>query len=470
MSNANAKTIFRPRKRDLDMTEGSIPGRLIKFALPLLAGNLFQQLYNMVDTWVIGQSGDNAAYAAVGSVGPIINILIGFFLGLSSGAGVVISQFYGAGNREKVKQTVHTAMLLTLILSAVFTVVGVCMTPSMLHIMLDGNRSDPGVFSAAQTYLFIYFAGVTGLLIYNIGAGILRAVGDSARPFYFLMVSAVTNTVLDLLFVFKLGMGVVGVALATVIAQLLSAILTMVVLLRTEGDVRVEWKKLKIHRDCLRKILKVGIPAAVQMAITAFSNVFVQSYIAGVNGVQTYNLGGWTTYTKVDQFIFLPLQSLALSVTTFVGQNLGKGDVKRAKKGTYVAYGMATGVTILMIAAVVSFAAPIASVFNPDEHVVATATILLHDLTPFYLLCCVNQIFSGSLRGAGDSTAPMILMLASFVGFRQIYLFIVSNYISNDLLPIAFSYPCGWALCCIGTLLYFKFCRFGSKKLVETKE
>lgn len=450
----------------MDMTTGSIPGQLIRFALPLLLGNLFQQLYNMVDTWVIGQSGDNGAYAAVGSVGPIINILIGFFLGLSSGAGVVISQYYGAKNEEGVRRTVHTSMALTVILAILFTGLGVLMTPTMLHLMLDGERSDPQVFEAAKTYLIIYFAGVAGLMLYNMGSGILRAVGDSSRPFLFLVVSAVTNTVLDLVFVFLFDMGVAGVAWATIIAQAISAVLTMTVLCREKSWVRLELRRLKIDRAILRKILQLGIPAALQMSITAFSNVFVQSYIGGVAGEQAVNLGGWTTYSKVDQFIFLPLQSLALSATTFVGQNLGKRDIRRAKKGTFIAYAMASGVTVLIILLVELLASPLSAIFNPDKAVVAASTRLLHILTPFYLLCCVNQVFSAALRGAGKSIAPMLLMVGSFVVFRQIYLFFITKYVSNTLIPVGLSYPAGWFVCCVGTLLYFKCCRFGEDKIV----
>lgn len=458
---------FKVGRHDVDMTDGSIAGRLAQFALPLLLGNLFQQLYNMVDTWVIGQSGDNGAYAAVGSVGPIINILIGFFLGLSSGAGVVISQYYGAKDEKNVRKAVHTSLAVTLILVVIFTVAGVAMTPLMLHLMLDGENSDPAVFTAAEIYLFIYFAGVAGLMLYNIGSGILRAVGDSTRPFLFLVVSAVTNTALDLLFVFVFRMGVAGVALATVIAQLLSAFLTMFVLLREKNWVQVRVKELRIDRAVLSKILQIGIPAALQMSITAFSNVFVQSYIGGVADIdQTVSLGGWTTYSKVDQFIFLPLQSLALAATTFVGQNLGRGDIRRAKKGTWIAYGMATGVTVLIIA-IVELTAPYLSVFfNHDPAISDAATLLLRVLSPFYLLCCINQVISAALRGAGKSIAPMFLMVGSFVVFRQIYLFVVTTYFSNTLIPVGMSYPAGWFLCCVGTLIYYKCCHFGESGIV----
>ena len=464
----NILKIFGQRRRsDIDMTQGSIVKNLLRFAFPLLLGNLFQQLYNLVDTWVIGQTGVNGAFAAVGSIGPVINILIGFFLGLSSGAGVIISQHYGAKNEDKVRTAVHTSMLMTVILGVIFTAVGILMAPTLLDLMLRNNNSADEIYPHALTYLTIYFSGVLGLMVYNMGAGILRAIGDSEHPFYFLLVAALTNTVLDIVFVFVFHMGVAGVAIATVIAQLLSAILTVWVLLRTDTCVRLSLRELKIDRAMLGKIIKIGIPAALQMALTAFANVFVQSYIAGVDVPdQTACLGGWTSYSKVDMIIFLPIQSIALAATTFVGQNLGVRDVARAKKGTTAAYLLATVGAVMLIVPVMIFAPQIAAVINPDPAVVGYATLFLRYLSPFYLLCCVNQVFAAALRGAGKTNANMIIMLSTFVGFRQLYLFIMSNYISNAPLPIGMSYPAGWFACCVATLIYYKFCKFEKNTVI----
>ena len=236
--------MFLKRKVKTDMTEGNITAHLIRFALPLLIGNLFQQLYNTVDTWVVGNFVSNEAYSAVGSVGPIINMLIGFFSGLASGAGVVISQYYGAKDEEQVKKTVHTSIALTLILCVVLTAIGLLMIPLVLDLM----KTPESVIPEATTYLTIYFSGLTGLLIYNMGAGILRAVGDSQRPFYFLVVSAVTNTVLDLVFVIVFKMGVAGVAWATIIAQGLSALLVVITLMVNKSCIKLEIRKIKIEK------------------------------------------------------------------------------------------------------------------------------------------------------------------------------------------------------------------------------
>ena len=452
---------LQPR-RDVDMTEGNIFRHIITFAVPLLIGNLFQQLYNTVDTWVVGNYVSNTAYSAVGTVSPIINMLIGFFLGLSSGAGVVISQYYGAGRYDKVRDTVHTAVTMTLILGVVFTVLGVVMTPLMLKLI---NMPD-SVIPEATLYLSIYFSGMMGLMLYNIGAGILRAVGDSQRPFYFLMICALMNTGLDLLFVLVFHMGVEGVALATILSQFTSAVLVMLTLLRTDNCIKVEIRQLKIHWDMLKKIISVGIPAALQMAVTAFSNIFVQSYI---NHFGEDCMSGWTTYAKVDTLLFLPMQSISLACTTFVGQNLGKNQVERARKGVWVAIAMAVCSTVVLCIPVVIFAPYVVAFFNSKQEVVVYGAQLLRWLSPFYILCCFNQVYASALRGAGNTRAPMVIMLGSFVAFRQAYLFIMAR-ICNEIIPIAMSYPAGWLLCSCVTAFYFHKVSLDRTRLVDDKE
>ncbi len=448
------------RRGDVDMTEGSIVRHILTFALPLLIGNIFQQLYNMVDTWVVGNFVSNAAFSAVGSVASIINTLIGFFLGLASGAGVVISQYYGAKNEEKVRSAVHTALLLTFIMAALFTVVGVLMAPFMVDMM----KAPADVRPEAITYLTIYFSGVVGLMVYNIGAGILRAVGDSRRPFYFLCVSALLNTVLDLILVLAFRMGVAGVAWATVIAQCVSAVLVIITLLRSDSCVRLIPRELRISWDMLKKIFRIGIPAALQMAVTAFSNVFVQSYI---NFFQTDVMAGWTAYTKIDAVLFLPMQSIALASTTFVGQNLGRNLVDRARKGVTISLVMAELSTVLIMIPVLIFAPYLVAFFNAKAEVVTYGTLLLRRITPFYVLCVVNQVYAGALRGAGNSRAPMIIMLCSFVLFRQCYLFVMSHFIANELIPIAMGYPAGWLVCSTLSLIYYHKVSLSKTRVVE---
>ncbi len=451
---------LRRKRHDVDMTQGSVFLHLLYFALPLLAGNVFQQFYNTVDIWVVGNYVSDEAFSAVGTVTPIVNMLIGSFMGLASGAGVVISQYYGAKKFDKVQEAVHTAIALTVFLSVLFSVIGICMAPTMLRFM----KTPEEVFGQSQTYLSIYFSGMAGLLFYNMGSGILRAVGDSKRPFYYLVASATINIVLDLLFVIKFRMGVAGVAYATIIAQGISALLTIITLMRTSSCVNLKLNKVRFHLPILKQIIHIGIPAALQMAVTAFSNVFVQSYI---NQFGSDAMGGWTAYTKIDQLIFLPMQSLALSATTFVGQNLGDGKAERAKKGVRTSFLMALCVTIVVSCLVIMAAPHLVVIFNDKPEVVDYGVLFLRRLTPFYVLCCVNQIYSGALRGAGNSRVPMIIMLSSFVVFRQCYLYVVSNFISNTILPLAMGYPAGWLVCSTITLIYYHKVHLGNTMKLE---
>ena len=444
-----AGILRRRGKLEVDMTEGSIWKHLIRFAFPLLLGNLFQQLYNTVDTFVVGNFVSNAAYSAVGTVGPIINTLIGFFSGLATGAGVVISQFFGAGDRRSVSRAVHTSLVLTLIMGVLFTAVGIIASPTMLGFM----KTPDSVMPEAITYLTIYFSGVIGLMIYNMGAGILRAVGDSTRPFIFLVVSAVINTVLDLIFVLAFDMGVAGVAYATVIAQGVSAILVVIALMRADSDIKVKITSLGLDFSILKKIVKIGIPAALQMAVTSFSNIFVQSYI---NYFGEDCMSGWTSYSKIDQFLLLPMTSISLASTTFVGQNLGRGRVERAKKGAATALIMSVSSVIILMIPVVAFAPELVGFFNPKAEVVEFGALFLRIISPFYVLCCFNQLYAGVLRGAGDATAPMIIMVGSYVLFRQAYLFVVANFISNTVIPIVMAYPAAWLVAATVTFIYYK--------------
>ena len=329
---------------------------------------------------------------------------------------------------------------------------------------LTAMGTPDDILSLSLTYMKIYYLGTISSMIYNMGSGILRAVGDSRRPFYFLLVSAVLNTGLDLLFVLKFGMGVEGVAYATIIAQAVSAALTIWVLMRTAGCIRVELRALRMTWSVLRQIVSVGIPAALQMAITAFSNVFVQGYI---NYFGPDCMSGWTAYTKVDQLVILPVQSIAMAGTTFVGQNLGVGDTARAKKGVRTALYLSFAVTAVLLVPVLLLAPDLTAFFNSKAEVVSYGALLLRLLSPFYFFFCINQIYSAALRGAGNSQVPMWIMLGSFVVFRQIYLYIVAHYVSNEIIPIAMSYPAGWFVCSVATLIYYRFCKFDSHRLVE---
>lgn len=449
-----------PKKRDHDMTEGNIVHHIIKFSLPLIAGLLIQELYNVVDTWVVGNYVDGEAFSAVGSVGPILSLLFGCFAGISSGVGVVISQFFGAKDYENTSKAVHTAFLFTIILGIFFTGLGIVMVPTMLDFI---NMPDSAM-NAANVYLTINFAGIIGSMIYNLGAGILRAVGDSNRPFYFLAISAGLNIILDLVFVIVFDMGVFGVALATITAEALSAVFVVITIMKNDSCIKFVPKKLAINWSILGKIIKVGLPAAIQLSLTAFSNIFVQSYI---NYFGTAAMGGWTAYSKIDNLVMIPTRAISLASTTFVGQNLGKGDVTRAKKGVSVSIGIALITVVILMTPIMIFAPHFVNFFNKDPDIISYGALFLRLLTPFYLLCCINQIHTGALRGAGNSTVPTIISLLCFVAFRQIYLFVMANYISNTVIAIAMAYPGGWVLCTLILFIYYKYTDLEKTRLIE---
>ncbi len=429
------------------MTKGTIWKAIVYFSIPLLIGNVFQQLYNTVDSIVVGNYVGKEALAAVGSCTVIINMLVGFFMGLSTGASVVISQYYGANEHKKLHDAVHTSIVMTLLLGIIMTFVGILLSPTLLNFM----KTPSDVMPSSSLYLRIYFGGILGLMVYNMGSAILRAIGDSKRPLYFLIFSSIVNTVLDLVFVIVFDMGVAGVAWATLIAQVLSAILVIIVLVRSKEAYRIILKDLCLNKEMFMKMLKIGLPAGLQQSITAFSNIFVQGYI---NVFGSSAMAGWSSYIKIDQFVILPVQSIALASTTFVGQNLGAKDVKRAKQGTKTSLGISLAVTIFLSILLNIFGNQILSIFSQDPEVLKYGNVFLRIFSPFYFALCFNQIYAGALRGAGDSNAPMVIMLFCFVVFRQLTLFIGTKFFSS-LNFVAFSYPLGWMLCSILLVLYY---------------
>ena len=436
-------------RMDLDMTEGNIWTHMIRFSVPMAVGLLFQQLYNTVDTLVVGQFVGQQAQAAVGSTGPIINTIVGFCAGLATGASVVISQRYGAHDREGLGKAVHTTVALTFLVSLIATAVGQLIIDPMLRFM----QTPEDVMPESGRYLSIYFAGISGILFYNLGSGILRAVGDSKRPLIFLIISALLNTVLDLLFVLAFGMGVDGVAYATVLSQILSALLILFTLTKEKGDYGIRWRKIRIDRASLRIILKLGLPSSIQAAITSFSNVFVQSYI---NAFGSACMAGYGVYGKIDAFALIPVQSISMSSTTFVGQNWGAEQPTRAREGVRTATVMSLVSTAVLGLAVFLLARPLMGFFSPEEEVIEYGIRFIRIVTPFYIAICFNQIYAGALRGVGDATMPTVIMLASFVVFRQIYL-AVTKALGAGFIAVALAYPVGWILC--STLLLIRYSR-----------
>ena len=447
---------IRERSSAKDMTTGNIILLLIEFSVPLIIGNLFQMMYNTVDSLVVGNFVGKEALAAVGSTTMIVNMLVFFFNGVSVGAGVVISRYYGAKDQKGLHKAVETTIFVTFVCGVLFTVIGILLVRPMLVFM----ATPDDVMDAATVYLRIYFAGIIGLLVYNMGSGILRAVGDTRRPLLFLIFTSVVNAILDLVFVVVFHAGIAGVAYATIIAQFISAVMILVLLTRTKDEYRLTWKDLRCDRPILGQIFMIGLPAGIQSVITAFSNVFVQSYI---NSFGSACMAGWSCYNKLDMFIMLPMQSIAQAATTFVGQNIGAGKDDRVNKGTVDTMLLAVGVTAGIAVFLFIFAAPATRLFISDADVIRYGAMFLQTNVFFMLFNCVNHTLAGALRGRGDSTGPMVIMLLNFVAVRQAYLFVMTRFISNTERLVGFSYPVGWTACCIMEVAYF-YLRWGRKR------
>ena len=427
------------QKTTTDMTTGAISPLIVRFAFPLIAGNLFQQLYNTVDCIIVGNYVGKEALAAIGSTGSLINAVIGFFMGLSAGGSVVISQYFGAHDIPAVRRTVHTMIAGSMIAGIFLIFFGHIAAPVILRCM----HTPEDVFSMADSYLAIYFSGAFFQLLYNVASGILRALGDSTRPLYFLIVSSVVNVALDFLFVVGFKWGISGAAYATVISQCVSMILVLFVMIRTKECYSLRLKEMHIHAESLKRVLKLGLPGGIQMAITAFSNVFVQSYI---NHFGSACMAGWASFNKIDQVSLLPIQSISLATTTFTGQNYGAKNMQRVKSGWRVSLALAFAGTTMLIFVFELFPHQLVGMFNRDKAVLYYGNFFLRVCAPFYIFRVLNQVFAGVLRGLGNALAPTVVMLSSFVAFRQLYLFVVTH-LTQSFTPVSLAYPVGWGMC-----------------------
>lgn len=430
-----------------DMTQGPILRQLVFFSFPLMLGNVFQLLYNMVDSIIVGNFVSKQALAAIGSTTVIVSMIVFFFSGFATGAGVVIGNNFGARNMDRLHDAVHTTVAATFIFSLLLTLLGTAAVRPMLVIM----RTPEDVFRDAALYLRIYIGGISGLLIYNMGSGILRAVGDSIRPLGFLILTSVLNILLDLFFVIVLKLGIAGAAVATILSQFVSAVLILLLLTRTRDIYRLDWKELHIDFPILKKIFSIGMPTALQAVITSFSNIFVQGYI---NAFGSDVMAGWSCYDKLDHFIFLPMQSMSVASTTFVSQNAGAGNERRSRRGTFLAI-LITCLVIGVTAVVLTFFAPAAvRMFSPDEAVIRYGAMFIRTNAFFLIFNGIAQVLAGALRGRGDSRGPMVIMLFNFVVVRQIYLYWVTHFVANTPRLVGFGYPVGWVLCCVMELIY----------------
>lgn len=433
-------------KKSTVMTEGSIWKKILFFSIPLILGNLFQQLYNTVDSIIVGNYIGSEALAAVGSSGSLINLLIGFCIGASAGAGVVIAQFYGAQDREGVRKAVHTTIAIAIAAGAVLTVVGIVATP----ILLKAMETPQEVFDQASIYLKVYFGGILFSVVYNMSAGILNAVGNSKRSLVYLMIAATSNIFLDLLFVVVLKMGIVGVAIATDISQLLSCIFIILFLVRSEDVYRVKLKDIRCYDNLLGKILKIGLPTGVQNIVISLSNVIVQS---SVNSFGAVAMAGFAAYIKVDGFNILPVLSFSMAATTFVGQNVGAGRLDRVKKGMYVSVAMGIIYTVCTGILLLTFAPQVIGVFTQNGKVVEYGVYIMKFFCPFYWMLGILHILAGTIRGTGKTMQAMVVFLFSLCIFRVLWIWGAMS-VSHKIGGVMLGYPLSWLVGLVMILIY----------------
>lgn len=430
------------------MTQGPIWKRITYFALPIFLGNLFQQMYNTADSLIVGNFLGKNALAAVSSTGSLIFMLIGFLSGIAIGAGVVISRYFGGNKLEEMSKAVHTTVAFGLVAGVVMTAVGVGLSPQILRWM----DTPENVRYNSQLYLSIYFMGSLGSVMYNACVGIMQAVGDSRHPLYYLIVSSVVNVVLDLFFIAVLGMGVDGAAWATIIAQYVSAIMCLWRLLRVKDNYRVELRKIRFHWDMLKRVVRFGLPSGVQNSIIAIANVVVQS---NINHFGDAAMAGVGAYSKIEGFGFLPITSFTMAMTTFVGQNLGAGQIERTKRGAR--FGTITSVILaeLIGVAVFIFAPQLIAAFDTSPDVIAYGVDKARTSVLFYCLLAFSHAMASILRGAGKAVVPMFVMMICWCIIRVSFLAIAVP-LTGSIQMVYWVYPLTWFLSSVTFLWYYR--------------
>lgn len=435
------------RKIENSITEGVIWKQLLIFFFPILIGTFFQQLYNTVDTIIVGQYVGKGALAAVGTTSTIINLLVGFFTGLASGATVIISQFFGGGDSKNVSKAVHTSIALALVGGAALTVIGLVTARPSLELL--GVPDD--VMDDALTYINVYYTGMIACMIYNVGTGILRAIGDSKMPLYVLIVCCLVNIVLDLLFVVVFHWDVFGVGLATVISQIVSAVLIMLRLLLTKESYRVEIKQIRFDWSIFKNVIRVGLPAGVQSMMYSASNLVIQ---ASINSFGTDAIAAWAAIGKIDGFIWMVLGAFGIAITTFAGQNFGAGKYDRLRRGTRVCLSMTLGTTIALSAVVLLFGGPLLGFFTDDSEVIRIGQEFFAVFAPSYFLFSFIEILSGTIRGSGEALQPMVITIFGVCGLRILWMVAVVP-LNHTLTTVALNYPVTWAVTASVFIIYY---------------
>lgn len=436
-------------KRSHNLTEGSIAKQIILFALPILLGQVFQNLYNSVDSIVVGNFVGKTALAAVTSSADISRLLVGFFVGLSAGSGVLFARYFGAKDEENLHKAIHTAITFAVALGVIMAAAGIVFTPLLLKLV----DCPADVYDESMTYLRIYFVGVLFTSMYNVASGVLRAVGDSRSPFYYLVAASCTNIVLDLVFVRGMGMGVAGVAIATIISQLLSVSLSVRQMLVTSDVYKLVPKDLKVDGAVLKEVLILGLPAAIQSCLISLSNLFVQRYI---NQFGSAAMAGTGAAKKIDNYAGMIAMSLGQAVPTFVSQNVGAKKPERAFKGLFVTLLLCFGAISVMGSVIYFNSGFCIRLFTKDPESMAYGVAMMKVMLPFYSLQCLHQVFSNGVRGFGKSMVAMVTSVCGLIVCRQIFLVITMGM--NPVIENVFwGYPVGWGCSAIMGFAYFVF-------------
>ena len=442
------RRLIRQRPDVNGITEGVIWKQLLLFFFPIVLGTFFQQLYNTADAIIVGKAVGKEALAAVGgSTGTLINLLVGFFVGLASGASVIIAQLFGARRAQDVSRAVHTTIALALSSGALLTAVGLLCAGGILELM--GTPQE--VMAYALPYLNIYFLGMIPQLVYNIGSGVLRAVGDSRRPMLFLICAALTNIVLDILLVLGLNLGVRGAAIATVLSQVVSAVLILVSLCHAQPVYRLHFRRIRFHGDMLARIVRIGLPAGLQSVMYSLSNMIIQ---ASVNGFGTDVMAAWTAYGKIDGLYWMIVSAFGVSITTFAGQNFGARRYDRMRRSVRVCLGMAAGVTVFMTALILAVGRPMLGMFTDDAHVVEMGMSIIRLIVPTWITYLCIEILSGAMRGAGDSLMPTLMTLTGVCLMRVFWVTVVVPRM-HQLPVLMLSYPITWVITSCMFIVYY---------------
>lgn len=456
------KSLAKNNKNTLLMTQGNIWKLLITFSIPLIIGNLLQQMYNTADSIIVGNFVGSNGLAAVGSGTALINLIIAFAQGASVGAGVVVSQYIGADKKDKIKISVHTSICISIILGLILSLLGIFASPSLLIMM----KTPKVVLKSSILYLQIYCGGLIFNVIYNMATGILNAAGNSKKPLVYLAIASFTNIILDLLFIKIFNLGVMGAAIATDISQAISCILAIGYLLKVKSDYKLYIKDLKINKETAVKIIKIGLSTAIQNMVISFSNVLVQS---SVNAYGATAMAGYAAYLKIDGFNILPVLSISMAVTTFTGQNVGANRLDRVKKGMYSSLIMVLVYTAFIGAVLLIFSHQVLGLFTHSAQVIMYGQLAMKYFCPYYFLLGILNVLAGTVRGAGKGIPPMIILLFSMCIFRILWIKIALPFYSS-IDGVFILYPISWLVGAILMIFYTKFGKWLPHKQMEKKE